>query len=149
MAYEEDEEEVEEKRAVNCKVILIGGSGVGKSSIICRYISNTFSSVYMATPGANFTTKTVFFQDENQSIKFEIWDTAGNEKYRYLTKAFYKNAAVYILVYDITRRVSFEELKNYWIPSIKAHIKPSCSKFVFILKIFFYIFIFSFGTCWK
>ena len=122
----------EEKQSIPCKVVLIGESGVGKTSIISRYISNTFSSVLMATPGANFTTKTIFLKDENQSIKFEIWDTAGQEKYRALAKVFYKNAAVCILVYDITRRTSFEELKKYWITEIKANASPNVSKLLFI-----------------
>ena len=119
----------EEKTPIPCKVVLIGESGVGKTSIISRYISNTFSSVLMATPGANFTTKTVFLKDEQQFIKFEIWDTAGQEKYRALAKVFYKNAAVCILVYDITRRASFEELKKYWITELKANSSPSTSKY--------------------
>ena len=122
----------EEKQSIPCKVVLIGESGVGKTSIISRYISNTFSSVLMATPGANFTTKTIFLQDENQSIKFEIWDTAGQEKYRALAKVFYKNAAVCILVYDITRKASFEELKKYWVQEIKANASPNVSKLLFI-----------------
>ena len=120
----------EEKQSIPCKVVLIGESGVGKTSIISRYISNTFSSVLMATPGANFTTKTIFLKDENQSIKFEIWDTAGQEKYRALAKVFYKNAAVCILVYDITRRTSFEELKKYWIMEKKANASSNASKFL-------------------
>ena len=110
-----------EKEALQCKVVLVGESGVGKTSIINRYISDTFSTVLTATPGASFTTKTVFLEDFNQSIKFEIWDTAGQEKYRALAKVFYKNAAVCILVYDITRKKSFEELKNYWVNEIKAN----------------------------
>ena len=122
----------EEKQSIPCKVVLIGESGVGKTSIISRYISNTFSSVLVATPGANFTTKTIFLQDENQSIKFEIWDTAGQEKYRALAKVFYKNAAVCILVYDITRKASFEELKKYWVQEIKANASPNVSKLLFI-----------------
>ena len=122
----------EEKQSIPCKVVLIGESGVGKTSIISRYISNTFSSVLMATPGANFTTKTVFLKDQNQSIKFEIWDTAGQEKYRALAKVFYKNAAVCILVYDITRRASFEELKKYWITELKANASPNVSKYLYI-----------------
>ena len=130
----------EEKGAISCKVVLIGESGVGKTSIISRYISNTFSSVLMATPGANFTTKTVFLQDEKQSIKFEIWDTAGQEKYRALAKVFYKNAAVCILVYDITRRASFEELKKYWITELKANAAPSCSKLIYLIKLFLIFF---------
>ena len=110
-----------DKEALQCKVVLIGESGVGKTSIINRYISNTFSSVLTATPGASFTTKTVFLKDFNQSIKFEIWDTAGQEKYRALAKVFYKNAAVCVLVYDITRKDSYDALKNYWINEIKAN----------------------------
>ena len=122
----------EEKVSIPCKVVLIGESGVGKTSIISRYISNTFSSVLMATPGANFTTKTILLKDENQSIKFEIWDTAGQEKYRALAKVFYKNAAVCILVYDITRRASFEELKKYWIQELKGNASPNVSKSIYI-----------------
>ena len=110
-----------DKAALQCKVVLIGESGVGKTSIINRYISNTFSSILTSTPGASFTTKTVFLNDFNQSIKFEIWDTAGQEKYRALAKVFYKNAAVCILVYDITRKTSFDELKTYWVNEIKTN----------------------------
>ena len=64
-----------------------------------------------STTGATFSTKTMNFGDK--ALCFEIWDTAGQEKYRALTKMFYKDAGAAILVYDITREVSFEELKNY------------------------------------
>ena len=114
-----------DKAALQCKVVLIGESGVGKTSIINRYISNTFSNVLTATPGASFTSKTLFLKEYNQSIKFEIWDTAGQEKYRALAKVFYKTVAVCILVYDITRKTSFEELKNYWVNEVKANASPN------------------------
>ena len=129
----------EEKGSMPCKVVLIGESGVGKTSIISRYISNKFSSLFAATPGASFTVKTVFIREYKQSIKFEIWDTAGQEKYRALAKVFYKNAAVCILVYDITRRKSFEELKNYWVNEIKSNASQNLSKFIIIkiIKMFF------------
>ena len=117
-----------ENEALQCKVVLIGESGVGKTSIINRYISNVFSTNLTATPGASFTTKTVFLKEYEQSIKFEIWDTAGQEKYRSLAKVFYKNAAICILVYDITRKESFDELKNYWINQIKANSSQNMSK---------------------
>ena len=102
-------------------------------------MTNNFSATLGSTPGANFTTKTVFLEDENQSIKYEIWDTAGQEKYRALAKVFYKNAAVCILVYDITRRKSFEELKNYWVNEIKSNASQNLSKFIIIkiIKMFF------------
>ena len=77
---------------------------------------------------ANFTTKTVFLQEENQSIKFEIWDTAGQEKYRALTKIFYKDAGVAILVYDITRKESCEEIQKYWYNQIKDYAPKNISK---------------------
>ena len=120
-----------EKEAVQCKVVLIGESGVGKTSIINRYTANTFSGVLTATPGASFTAKVVNFKEYDQTIKFEIWDTAGQEKYRALAKVFYKNAAVCILVYDITRKTSFEELKKYWINEIKANASPTMSNYFF------------------
>ena len=118
----------EEKKAIPCKVVLIGESGVGKTSIISRYITDKFSASLGSTPGANFTTKTVFLKDENQSIKFEIWDTAGQEKFRSLAKVFYKNAAICVLVYEITRRASFEELQKFWIEEIKANASKNISK---------------------
>ena len=114
-----------EKEPLQCKVVLIGETRVGKTSIINRYISDNFSSSLSPTPGASFTAKTVFIKDYNQSIKFEIWDTAGQEKYRALAKVFYKTAAVCILVYDITRKTSFEELKNYWVNEVKANASPN------------------------
>ena len=118
----------DDKKAVPCKVVLIGESGVGKTSIISRYMTDTFSTTLNSTPGANFSTKTVFFKDENLSIKFEIWDTAGQEKFRSLAKVFYKNASICILVYEITRRASFEELKKYWIEELKANASKNISK---------------------
>ena len=120
-----------ENAALQCKIVLIGESGVGKTSIINRYISDTFSPVLTATPGASFATKTVFLKEYNQSIKFEIWDTAGQEKYRALAKVFYKNASVVILVYDICRKESFDQLKQYWINEIKTNVAPNTSMFLF------------------
>ena len=120
--------EDDSNNALSCKVVLIGESGVGKTSIISRYTNNTFSSVLMSTTGASFATKTLMLEEENQSVKFEIWDTAGQERYRSLAKVFYKNAAVCVLVYDITRKTSFDELKKYWINQIKEHGAKNISK---------------------
>jgi small GTP-binding protein len=135
--------EEEEEDYLTCKVVLIGESGVGKTSIIQRYINNTFTPGIPTTGGANFTTKTMKFEEENQKIKFEIWDTAGQEKFRSLAKVFYKNAAVCILVYDITRKESFEELENFWVEEIQ---NSACSD---ICKIIIYIFSYSIGYCWE
>jgi len=111
--------EKEDKGAVSCKVVLIGESGVGKTSIISRFITNTFSSILMSTTGASFATKSIYLEKEDRTVVFEIWDTAGQEKYRSLAKVFYKNASVCLLVYDIARKASFDEIKNYWFKEIK------------------------------
>ena len=103
-----------------CKVVLLGEAGVGKTSIISRYVSNTFSEVLMSTTGASFATKKVELDDEHK-IKFQIWDTAGQERFRSLAKIFYQNAAVAVLVYDITRRDSFEKLKEFWIKELQEN----------------------------
>jgi small GTP-binding protein len=117
--------------AKTCKVVLLGESGVGKTCIIARFINNTFEDNIMSTTGASYAGKTMSFDEFNgQSIKFEIWDTAGQEKYRALTKIFYKDAGVAILVYDITRKDSFDEIKNYWHNQIKEFAPKNISKII-------------------
>ena len=111
-----------------CKVVFIGEAGVGKTSIIQRFIKNTFSSSTSSTTGAIFIEKEMYFEDINQKIKFELWDTAGQEKYRALAKIFYNNASVCIMVYDITSKKSFDELKNYWAENIKNNISENSCK---------------------
>ena len=124
---------MKDKEELQCKVVLVGESGVGKTSIINRYVTNTFNQKLTQTPGVSFAKKTVFLQDYNQSIKFEIWDTSGQEKYRSLAKVYHKIADVCLLVYDITRRVSFKELKKFWINDIKTYDRPNLSKLLFIM----------------
>ena len=100
------------------KVVLVGESGVGKTSIITQFIDQTFQEDQQSTTGGTFSTKSVKCGN-NKTLKFEIWDTAGQERYRSLTKMFYKDANAAVLVYDITRKDSFEQLKEYWAEQIK------------------------------
>lgn len=100
------------------KVVLLGESGVGKTSIITQFIDETFMEDQQSTNGATFSTKNVTCSN-GKTVKFDIWDTAGQEKYRALTKMFYKDAAAAIIVYDITREDSFKEAKSYWAQEIK------------------------------
>ena len=119
----------EDKDAQTCKVVLLGESGVGKTCIIARFINNTFEENLISTTGASYAGKTMTFEEYGgKSIKFEIWDTAGQEKYRSLTKIFYKDAGAAILVYDITRKESFEEIQKYWINQIKEFAPKNISK---------------------
>ena len=105
------------------KVVLVGESGVGKTSIITQFIDQTFQEDQQSTTGGTFSTKSVVC-DNGKTLKFEIWDTAGQERYRALTKMFYKDANAAVLVYDITRKDSFEEIQNYWSNQIKESSPP-------------------------
>ena len=98
----------------SCKVVLLGESGVGKTCIISRYVNNTYDEKSETTNGASYASKIIELEQYKQSLRFDIWDTAGQEKYRSLTKIFFKDATAAILVYDITRKQSFDEIKNYW-----------------------------------
>ena len=100
------------------KVVLVGESGVGKTSIITQFMEQTFQDDQQSTTGGTYSTKSVIC-DGKKELKFEIWDTAGQERYRALTKMFYKDAGAAVMVYDISRAESFEELKNYWATQIK------------------------------
>ena len=126
MADDEDDE-----GAQTCKVVLLGASGDGKTCIIARFINNTFEENLISTTGASYAGKTMTFDEfGGKSIKFEIWDTAGQEKYRSLTKIFYKDAGAAILVYDITRQDSFDEIKKYWLQQIKEFAPKDISKLI-------------------
>ena len=115
-----DDEEDEDDEYTSCKIVLLGETGVGKTSIITRYISNSFSEVVMTSTGSSFFSRKIDFND-NIKVKLQIWDTAGQERYRSLAKIFYQSAAAAILVYDVTLRSSFENIKTYWANEIKKH----------------------------
>ena len=108
-----------QKKPPSCKVVLVGDSGVGKTCIISRYISGAFNQNSPSTNGASYASKLITFDELKKSISLDIWDTAGQEKYKSLTKFFYKDAAVAILVYDVTNRNSFESMKNFWYGQIQ------------------------------
>ena len=109
------------KQATGHKLVLIGDSGVGKTCLISRFISGQFDANVNSTNGASYASKKVEFPELGKSLVLDIWDTAGQEKYKSLTKFFYKDAAMVVLVYDITRRESYDNLKNFWYKEIKEH----------------------------
>ena len=119
----------EEENSKVCKVVLIGESSVGKTCIIYRFVNESFDINEQTSTSASFVSK-IFTCDEfnGESIKYDIWDTVGQEKYRALAKIFYKDASVAILVYDITKRRTFEEIKNYWYNQIKENAPSNTNK---------------------
>ena len=114
------EDNDDEDEYIMCKVVMVGEPGVGKTSIISRYVLNQFSDIVVSTTGASYATKN-FELDKVHKIKFQIWDTAGQERFRSLAKIFYQNASAVVLVYDITKRDTFEKIKEFWIKEIKEN----------------------------
>jgi len=98
------------------KLILIGNSGVGKSSILQRYMNKTFEESYKCTIGVDFLMKSI--EVKGKTVKLQLWDTAGQEKYKSMVSSYYRGANVALVVFDITSRSSFESLplwiENYY-----------------------------------
>ncbi|KAJ3700109.1 hypothetical protein LUZ61_003814 [Rhynchospora tenuis] len=100
------------------KVVLIGDSAVGKSQILNRFARNEFLLDSKATIGVEFQTRTLVIQ--HKSVKAQIWDTAGQERYRAVTSAYYRGAVGALLVYDVTKRPTFEHIPR-WLDELRAH----------------------------
>ncbi|KAF2292979.1 hypothetical protein GH714_034529 [Hevea brasiliensis] len=100
------------------KVVLIGDSAVGKSQILARFARNEFNLDSKATIGVEFQTRTLVIQ--HKSVKAQIWDTAGQERYRAVTSAYYRGAVGAMLVYDITKRQTFDHIPR-WLEELRSH----------------------------
>ncbi|XP_028755551.1 ras-related protein RABA1f-like [Neltuma alba] len=100
------------------KVVLIGDSGVGKSNLLSRFTRNEFSLESKSTIGVEFATRSIKVDDK--IVKAQIWDTAGQERYRAITSAYYRGAVGALLVYDVTRHVTFENVER-WLKELRDH----------------------------
>ncbi len=98
------------------KLILVGDSGVGKTNILSKYLKNDFDPDSKATVGVEFGTKNI--EIDNKRIKVQIWDTAGQERYKSITSTYYKGAKGAFIVYDITRKSTFDNIDK-WIGDLK------------------------------
>ena len=98
------------------KLILIGDSGVGKTNILSKYVNNEFSFATQSTVGVEFGSKII--KKGEKTIKLQIWDTAGQERYKSITSAYYKGSKGALIVYDITRKATFENVDK-WIDELK------------------------------
>lgn len=101
------------------KIILIGDSGVGKSSIVSRFVDGTFMGDTRSTVGIDLQVKTLDISYE--LVKIQIWDTAGQEKYKSITQSYYRYAAGIIIVFDLTKQYTFENVIN-WINEIEKSL---------------------------
>lgn len=108
----------------NFKFIVIGMSGVGKTSLLTRLIDGTFNSETQSTIGVQYLS-TVMDIDGNP-VKLQIWDTAGQEKFRAIARSYFRHAVGVILVYDITDRKSFDEL-TYWLNDVHSLCDPNAA----------------------
>lgn len=100
------------------KTILIGNSGVGKTSIINRYVDKIYTENYISTIGVDFKIKTNKVDDN--VVKLQIWDTAGQERFRTITSSYYRGAHCIIVVFDVTDQESFNDVMS-WMDEIKKH----------------------------
>lgn len=104
-------------RFAQFKLVLLGESAVGKSSLVLRFVKDQFDDYRESTIGAAFLTQTISL-DEDTTVKFEIWDTAGQERYKSLAPMYYRNANCAVVVYDITQAASLDKAKA-WVKELQ------------------------------
>uniref|UniRef100_A0A3B4E9J9 Ras-related protein Rab-25 n=1 Tax=Pygocentrus nattereri TaxID=42514 RepID=A0A3B4E9J9_PYGNA len=100
------------------KLVLIGDSGVGKSNLLSRFTRNEFNLESKSTIGVEFATRSI--QVDGKTIKAQIWDTAGQERYRAITSAYYRGAVGALLVYDIAKHLTYENVER-WLKELRDH----------------------------
>ena len=105
------------------KVLLLGDSSVGKTCFLLRYCDKSFQDVHLSTIGLDYRLKSMTLKN-NKNIKLQIWDTAGQDRFRAITKNYYKGANGIILIYDVTNMQTYENVKN-WISQIKEEASPN------------------------
>jgi len=110
---------------MQCKLLMIGDSGVGKTCVLLRYANDSFSPSFITTIGIDFKIKNV--EVDGTRIKMQIWDTAGQERFRTITTSYFRGAQGILLVYDVTDRRSFESIRN-WITQIQQHADVHVNK---------------------
>ncbi|XP_013394689.1 ras-related protein Rab-39B [Lingula anatina] len=112
------------------RLILIGDSTVGKSSLLKYFTEGKFSEVCDPTVGVDFFARLIEVKP-GVRVKLQLWDTAGQERFRAITKSYYRNSVGALLVYDITKRVSFENLTG-WLEEARQHIEPNKAVFLVV-----------------
>jgi Ras-related protein Rab-1A len=104
------------------KILLIGDCGVGKSSIMTRFVDDSFTTTHISTIGVDFKIKTI--NSQGKIVKLQIWDTAGQERFKTITTSYYRGAQGIIICYDITNLESFQNVKM-WIDECEKYANPN------------------------
>lgn len=108
--------------SLEAKIVVLGSQGVGKTSLVHRYVKNAFTPpTTQSTIGASFVTKKVVDIDTSTTVRLQIWDTAGQERFRSISKLYYRGANAGVLCYDITDPSSFEEMGR-WLKELKQNL---------------------------
>ena len=123
---------------INYKMVILGESGVGKTCVMNSFLGQKFEEEHLTTIGAEQQNKTLNIDDK--IVKINLWDTAGQESFRAITKMFYKGADIVVLVYDITNERSFEEIKNYWYKEVQNNTDNLSGKINFIIFFPYYFY---------
>lgn len=106
------------------KFVLIGESGVGKSSLLLRFVDGSFSPSFITTVGIDFKVRTIKLSNGTE-VKLQIWDTAGQDRFRTITRAYYRSAQAVLIVFDVTQKESFDSL-SYWMDQVESNgVGPS------------------------
>ncbi|CAF0856916.1 unnamed protein product [Adineta ricciae] len=109
----------------NFKILVIGESSVGKSSLMTRFVDETFQATFIPTIGVDFKVRTIMI--DNYQCKVQIWDTAGQERFRVITTTYYRDAAGVIVVYDVTNHETFSRVCR-WLDEIKKYCDDNIIK---------------------
>jgi small GTP-binding protein len=107
----------DQSKPIEAKIVLLGDQNVGKSSIAQRYCKNLFTGQHVATIGGAYLQQKVILNN-GVTIKYHIWDTGGQERFRSMANLYYRDASAAILTYDVTNEKTFESL-NYWVEELK------------------------------
>ncbi len=112
------------------KTILVGDPGVGKTSVINRIIDDEFQDIYSATIGLDLKSKQI--KKDNRVIKLDLWDTAGQEKFRSISSIHYKGADIIMCIFDLQNRTSFDSLVNDWLDEIAIYCSAKRTKILIL-----------------
>ena len=129
-----------ENDEIKIKLIVLGNAGVGKTSIIINFFGGEFQEEIVSTTSPQYEEKQLNINNKN--VKVKIWDTVCQENYSAITRSHYKGTDIVIFVYDVTKKESFERIKNFWYEEVKKECGDIKGKKI-------YLFIFSNWNFWK